>query len=106
MQRAQQAQEEAANKPSPEEMEMQMKAQEMQMDMAGKAADMEMQREKNQMDINMKAIDLFIKQIEGQNQVALGNAKLQQDAQRIAIQSEQNRISRQNANSRQTSAAK
>lgn len=106
MQRAQQAQEEAAKKPSPEEMEMQMKAQEMQMDMAGKVADMEMQREKNQMDINMKAIDLFIKQQEGRQQLALGQAKLQQDAQRIAIQGEQNRISRQNANSRQTNAAK
>lgn len=106
MKKAQEQQEQAAQQPSPEEQAMAMKQQEMEMDMAGKQADLQMKQQENEMDVQMKGIDLMIKQVEAQNKMALDQAKLENDAARLSIQAQSNAISRQNANSRQTSAAK
>lgn len=106
IQRAQQAKEEASQQPSPEQQAMEMKAQEMQMDLAGKQADLQSKQAENEMDIQMKGIDLMIKQVEGHNQMQLDQAKLENEQQRLAIQAVQAQITRTNANSRQTSAAK
>lgn len=92
--------------PTPEEMAMQQEGQKFQMEMAGKQADLQMQQQKNQMDVQMKGIDLMIKQRSAEIDAATDQAKLEADLARIAVQAEQNRISRQNANARQTSAAK
>lgn len=104
--RAQQAQEQDAQQPSPEEVAMQMKAQEMEMDMAGKQIDLQAKQESAQIDMQSKMLDLFIKQHEAKNKMALDQQKLEIDQQRLSIQAASNAISRQNANSRQTSAAK
>lgn len=106
MKKAQEQQEQAAQQPSPEQQAMAMKQQEMQMDMAGKAADLQIKQQENEMDLQMKGIDLMIKQVEAQNKMALDQAKLENDAARLAMQQQQNAVARQNANSRQTSAAK
>lgn len=105
-QRAQQQQEAAAQQPTPEQIAMQAKAQEMEMDMAGKAADLQMKQQSNEMDMSAKMLDLFIKQQEAKNKMILDQEKLQVDQQRLAIQAASNAISRQNANSRQANAAK
>ena len=106
MERAQQAQQEAGQKPSPEEMEMQMRAQEQEMEMAGKAADLQVKQKSAEIDMQMKGIDLMIKQVDAQSKIAMDRAKLETDMARVAVQQEQNRISRQNAGSRQTNSAK
>lgn len=106
MQRAQQAKDEAAQQPSPEEQAIMLKQQEAEIDMQGKVADLQAKREASQIDAQMKAIDLFIKQQEAQNKLAVDQAKLELDQQRIATQAAANAVSRQNANSRQTNAAK
>lgn len=86
--------------PSPEEMKVQAEMQKHQMDMAGKQADLQMKQTENQMDVEMKGIDLMIKQQEAQMDAAIDQQKLEMDMQRLAIQAEQNRIQRQNANTR------
>lgn len=92
--------------PTPEEMAMQQEGQKFQMEMAGKQADLQMQQQKNQMEIQKSGIDLMIKQRSAEIDAAKDQAKLEADLARIAVQQEANRISRQNANSRQTSSAK
>lgn len=93
-------------KPSPEEMAMQHEQAKFQMEMQGKQVDMQADQQKAQMDVQMKGIDLMIKQRSAEIDAAHDQAKLEADLARIAVQQEANRISRQNANSRQTSAAK
>jgi len=92
-------------KPSPEEMAMQQERQEFQMKMAGKQADLQANQEKNQMDIQMKGIDLMVESRHAEMQMAIDDKKLENDIARLAIQRQANAVARQNANSRQTSAA-
>ncbi len=89
--------------PTPEELEMQAKQAEFQMDMAGKQAGVEAKREESQIDAQMKMLELMVKQREAEMKLAAGEAQLNQ---RIATAQVQTAISRQNANSRQTNAAK
>lgn len=118
--KAQQAKEEAAQNPpppSPEEIKAQTMMQKAQLDMQGKQMDLEAQGQKTAMELEAtkaktdmqteaSGIDLMIKQQEAQMKMAVDQQKLQNDMQRLAIQSEQNAIARKNANSKQTSAAK
>ena len=106
LQKKAQAQAEQPKPPTPEEMAMQQEGQKFQMEMAGKQADLQADQQKAQMDVQMKGIDLMIKQRSAEIDAATDQAKLEADLARIAVQQEANRISRQNANSRQTSAAK
>jgi hypothetical protein len=92
--------------PGPEEMAMQQESQKFEMEMAGKQADLQADQTKNQMEVQMKGIDLMIKQRSAEIDAMTDQAKLEADLARIAVQQEANRVSRQNANSRQTSAAK
>lgn len=105
-QRVMQARDETSQKPSPEEQELALKQQSQQIDMQGKVADLQAKRESNQMDAQMKAIDLFIKQIESQGKLRVDSAKLGIEQQKLATQAASNAISRQNADARQTSAAR
>lgn len=93
-------------KPTPEQMAMEQEQQKFQMEMAGKSADLQADQQKNQMDVQMKSIDLMIKQRSAEIDAATDQAKLEADMARIAVQQQSNAIARQNANSRQTSAAK
>lgn len=107
--------------PDPKVIEAQTKAQAAQqshqIDMAGKQMDLQAEQAKvgmelqaqqadMEMDRESKAIDLFIKQREGEMKLALGQAKLEQDAQRLAIQEQANNIARDRANTQRVSAAK
>jgi len=91
--------------PTPEEQQMAMNQQNFQMEMAGKEADLQAKQTENQMDVAMKGVDLFVKQREAEIDGAVGVMKLQQGAQRISIQEQQNAVRAQNANSRRTSSA-
>jgi hypothetical protein len=87
------------------QMTMQGKQADLQMDMQGKQAELAMDQQRNEMDLEMSAIDLMIKQREAQMKMALDQQKLQNDRERLAIQAQANAVARQNANSKQTSAA-
>jgi hypothetical protein len=106
LQKKAQAQAEQPKPPTPEEMAMQRDQANFQMEMASKSADLETQQQKNQMELQGSAVELMMKERSAQIDAAADDAKLQADLARIAVQQEANRISRQNANSRQTSAAK
>lgn len=106
MQKAKEAQQAQQQQPSPEEMALQAKHAELQMDLQGKQAEMQLKQQEGQMDLEMKGIELFIKQQEGQQKLQMDQAKLELDQQRIATQAAANAVSRQNANSTQTRSAK
>lgn len=100
---------EAAQKPkppTPEEQQLMASREEHQMDMAGKAADLQSKEKQNEMDVQMKGIDLMAKVQEAQIDQRIAEQQLQNDQARLAIQAEANAVQRQNANSRQTQAAK
>lgn len=109
-QRARQQQEQAAQQPDPAQqamqMELQAKAQEQEIEMAGKAADLQVKQKSAEIDMASKMLDLFVKQKQAQDKLALDAQKLELDQHRLAVQAASNAISRQNANARQTSAAK
>lgn len=102
-QKAKEAQDANANKPSPEEMQMQADQAKMQMEMAGKQADLQIDQQRAQMDMQMKGIDLMIKQREAEMKLAAGEAQLNQKITAAEVHSA---IQRQNADARQTNAAK
>lgn len=106
MRKKQQEAAQAPKPPTPEEQKMQLEQQKAQMDMAGKQADMEFKREEHQMDIEMKGIDLFVESQKSQQELATDRAKMGMDMQRLAIQEQQNAVTRQQANAKQTSATR
>lgn len=106
IQKAQEAQAQAAEKPSPEDMEMQRIQTEAEIDMQGKVADLQVKQELAAVDVQMKGIDLMIKQQEAQGKLAMDAAKLRIEQERLATRAVANAAARQNANARQNSSAK
>lgn len=107
-------QQQQSQQPSPEQMAMEAKAQELQMNMQakqadaqlklqGQQADLQIAQAKGELDVKAKAIDAFYKQQEAQMKLEASAEALNQ---RIAAAEVQSAIARQNAAARQTSAAK
>jgi len=103
MQKAQQAQAEAQQQPSPEQMEMQARAAEFEMDMAGKQADLQMKQQESELSLQEKVLDFLLKQREAEMKMVGQQAQLNTTLATAQVKSQ---IARQNANARQTSAAK
>ena len=102
MQKTQEAQAQAAQQPDPAQMEMQARAAEFEMDMAGKAADLQMKQQESELSLQEKVLDFMIKQREAEMKLQGQEAQLNTTLATAAVRSQ---ISRQNANARQTSAA-
>jgi hypothetical protein len=100
--KAEEAQKNAAQQPDPAQMEMQAKAAEFEMTMAGKQADLQHKQQESELSLQEKVLDYLLKQREAELKLAGQEAQLNTTLATAAVKSQ---IARQNANARQTSAA-
>lgn len=100
-----QAQAQQPQQPSPEEIKAQAEIQSHQLDIEGKAADIEAKQKSAEIDASMKLLDAFLQSQKMQNDLAIDNAKTENEAVRLANQAARDAISQQNANTSRTSSA-
>lgn len=105
---AEQMAEQAAQQPpepSPEELAVQAKMQEHELNMQGKQADLAVKQQTAEIAMESKLMEAFLKGQQMQNQLALDTAKTENEAVRLANRARANEISQQSANNGRTGAA-